>query len=59
MSIWIHGHNLLLVAPLWERTNFGSGFCVGEVWLMGDVEVLAGDGKSVVDGIRTPMSTDS
>jgi hypothetical protein len=49
MTIRIHSYNLLFVAPLWERSNLRSRFGVGEVWLMGDVEVLACYGKRIVD----------
>lgn len=51
MAIRIHSHNLLLVAPLWERANLGCRLSVGEVWLVGDVEVLACYSKSIVDGV--------
>lgn len=51
MAIRIHSHNLPLVAPLRERANLGGRLRVGEVWLVGDVEVLACYGKSIVDGV--------
>ena len=51
MAIRIHSYNLLLVAPLRERTNLGGRLCIGEVWLVGDVEVLACYSKSIVDGV--------
>lgn len=49
MAIGVHGHNLLLVTPLWEGADFRSRLGVGEVWLVGDVEVLACYGKGVVN----------
>jgi hypothetical protein len=27
----VHGNDLLLVGPLWERTDVGRGFGVGEI----------------------------
>jgi hypothetical protein len=59
MTVWIHGYNLLLVAPLWERANLRSRFGIGEIWLVCNVEVLACYSEGVVYGIGTSMSTDS
>jgi len=58
MAIWIHGNNLLWVPPCWEGADLGGGLSVGEVGLMGDVEVLACYGKRVVDGVGTSVRTD-
>lgn len=49
MTIGVHGHDLLLVAPLWEGTDLRGWLGIGEVWLVGDVEILACHGKSVID----------
>lgn len=57
MAIWIHGNDLLLVVPLRERSNAGSGLGVGEIGLVCDVEVLASDSKRVVDRIRASVSS--
>lgn len=51
MTVGVHCDNLLLVVPLWEGTDVGSGFSVSEVWLVCDVEILASYSKRVVDGI--------
>ena len=51
MAVWVHGHNLLWVAPLRERTDLRGRLSVSEVWLVCDVEVLAGNGQSIVDGV--------
>ena len=51
MAVGIHSHNLLLVAPLRERTNFSGRLSVCKVWLVRDVEVLAGYSKGIVDGV--------
>lgn len=59
MAVGIHGDDFLLVAPLREGPDLGRGFGVCEVWLVGDVEVLACNSKSIVDGIRTAMGTNS
>lgn len=59
MTVRVHSHNLLLVAPLREGTNFCSRLSVGEVRLVSDVKVLACYGKGVVDGIRASMSANS
>ena len=55
MTIWIHSHNLLPVAPLRERANLGGWLRVGKVWLVGDVQVLACHGKGIVDGVRASV----
>ena len=44
--------------PLSERSNFDSRFTIGEVWLMIDVQVLAGDSQGMVYGIGTTVCTD-
>jgi hypothetical protein len=59
MTIRIHSHDLLLVAPLWERSNLCGWFGVGKVWLVGNVEILAGYCKCVIDRVRATVSTDS
>jgi len=59
MAIGVHCHNLLPVAPLGEGPNLCSGLSVGEIGLVGDVQVLAGYGKSVVDGVGASVSTNS
>lgn len=59
MSIRIHGDNLLLVAPLREGTDVCSRFSVGKVWLVVDIEVLAGYGKSVIDAVGAAMGANS
>jgi hypothetical protein len=59
MAIRIHSHNLLLVAPLRKRANLGSGLGVGEVWLVGDVEVLACYSKGIIDGVRASVGANS
>lgn len=58
MAIGVHGNDLLLVVPLRERSNVGSGLGVGEIRLVCDVEVLASDSKCVVDRIRASVSSD-
>jgi hypothetical protein len=57
MAIWIHGNDLLLVVPLRERSNAGSGLSVGEIGLVRDVELTASDSKRVVDRIRASVSS--
>ena len=59
MTERIHGDDLLRVTPLREWANVGSRFRVGEVWLMVDVEILAGDGESVIYGVRSSVSANS
>jgi hypothetical protein len=51
MTVRVHGHNLLGITPLREGSDLCSRLSVSEVWLMSDVEVLAGDGQSIVDGV--------
>ena len=51
MTVWIHSYNLLLVAPLWEGTDLRRGLSVGEIRLVSNIEVLAGDGERVVNGV--------
>lgn len=59
MSKWIHGYNLLLVAPLREGANGGCRFSVCEIRLVCDVEIAARYSKGMVNGIRTTMGTNS
>lgn len=56
MSPRVHGHNLLLVSPLWERANGHSWFRVGEVRSVVGLEFLACNCQSVVDGVRASVS---
>jgi hypothetical protein len=51
MSVWVHRNDLLLVVPLWERTDVGGRLSVCEVWLVRDVKVLTCYSKRVVDRI--------
>ena len=51
MTVRVHGHNLLLVAPLWKWSNLGSRLSVGEVRLVSDVKVLACYSQCIVDGV--------
>lgn len=51
MAVWVHGHDFLWVTPLRERTNLCGRLGVSEVWLVGDIEVLACYGQSIVDGV--------
>jgi hypothetical protein len=41
MTQRIHGHDLLLVTPLWERPKVNSGLSVGEIRSKRSVLVLA------------------
>jgi hypothetical protein len=58
MTVWVHSNNLLPIVPLRERSNIRSRLGVCEVWLVGNVEVLACHGEGVVDGIRPSVGTD-
>ena len=49
MTVRVHSHNLLLVTPLWERTDLCGRLSVREVWLVTNIEVFACYGKSIVD----------
>jgi hypothetical protein len=51
MTVRIHGHDLLRVAPLRERSNLRSRLSVGKVRLVSDVEVLAGYSQGIVNRI--------
>lgn len=51
MTVGVHRDDLLLIVPLWEWTDIGGGLSVCEVWLMGNVKVLAGYSKRIVDRV--------
>ena len=44
--------------PLRERSNFDSRVTIGEVRLIIDVQILAGDSQGMVYGIGTTVCTD-
>lgn len=49
MAKGIHGHNLLLVAPLGKRSNSCGRLGIGEVRLVGDIKIATCYSESVVD----------
>ena len=49
MTVRIHGNDLLLVIPLREGPNVRGGLSVGEVGLVGDIEILAGYSQRIVN----------
>jgi hypothetical protein len=59
MAVWVHGNNLLRIPPCRKGADLGGGLGVSEVRLVGDVKVLARDGKRVVDGVGASVRSDS
>ena len=59
MTVRIHGNNLLWISPCWEGTDLGGRLGVGEVGLVGDVEVLARHGKRVINGVGASVRANS
>lgn len=54
----IHSHNLLLVAPLGERSDGHGGFGVGVIGLVVVGELARGEGEGVVDGVGASVGAD-
>jgi hypothetical protein len=59
MTVRVHGNNLLRIPPCRKGADLGGGLGVGKVGLVSDVEVLARDGKRVVDGVGASVRSDS
>lgn len=51
MSKRVHGYNLFRIRPRGKWANIGGWLGIGKIRLVVHIKVLAGNGKSVVDGI--------
>src|SRR4051794_4518545 len=58
MAKGVHGKDFLLAVPGREGPDRCRGFGVGEVWFVFKVEIVAGDGEGVVDGVGAAMGAD-
>ena len=56
MAPRIHGHDLLLVPPLGERSDVLGRLGIGEYWSIALDEALARNGERMVNGVAAPMS---
>ena len=59
MAPGVHGHYLLLVAPLGEGPDVDGWLGIGEVGSMIGLELLAGHGQRIVDRVRATVRADS
>ena len=57
MSKWVHGDDLAWVAPLRKGTNRHCRLSVRVIWLVINVELLAGDSQAMVERVGAAMGS--